>query len=147
MTEESKTPDTPDDSTESITNLSVRRSRTRLTPSAVIGFVAIMQAWNVTDQDARNLLGGISHDQYAAMKDAAFHEELSEDALIRISYLVGIFKALHTAFGNKLADTWMIRPNTNAMFGGTTPLAYCLENGIDGLKNVRRLLDAHCQGY
>ena len=81
------------------------------------------------------------------MKDPAFHEELSEDVLIRISYLIGVFKALHTAFGSKLADTWMTLPNSNAMFGGTTPLAYCLKNGIVGLKNIRKLLEARCQGY
>ncbi|MCL5263283.1 MAG: MbcA/ParS/Xre antitoxin family protein [Acidobacteria bacterium] len=143
----SKTPDVFDHTTESIVALSVRQSKPRLTPSAEDGFAAIIKAWNVSDEDAQDLLGGISSDLYAAMKDTTPHEVLSEEALIRISYLVGIFKALHTVFGSRVADTWMTLPNSNPMFGGETPLAYCLVHGIDGLKNVRKLLEARCQGY
>ncbi len=142
----SKTQGVFDHTTESIVDLSVRQSKAGLTPSAEDGFAAITRAWNISDEDARNLLGGISSDLYAAMKDATPHEELPEHALIRISYLVQIFTALHTMFGSKLADAWMTLPNSNPMFGGETPLAYCLVHGIDGLKNVRKLLEARCQG-
>lgn len=106
-----------------------------------------MKAWKIGEEDARNLLGGISSDRYTAMREAPLHKRLPNDMLIRISHLVGIFRALHTAFGHKLANTWMPRPITNSMFAGATPLAYCLEHGIARLKKVRRLLDALCEGY
>jgi hypothetical protein len=32
-------------------------------------------------------------------------------------------------------------PNTNPLFGGRTPLAMVMETGMDGLQQVRRLLD------
>jgi hypothetical protein len=32
-------------------------------------------------------------------------------------------------------------PNSNALFGGRTPLAFVLDTGIDGLFQLRRLLD------
>ena len=147
MTKASKISYITDDTGESTIELSSRQSRARLTPSAVDGFAAIMKAWKIGDEDARGLLGGVSSDFYTAMQGAGFHEELPDEILIRISYLIGIFKALHTVFGNRLADAWMTRPNTNSMFKGTTPLAYCLEHGILGMRNVRRLLEARCQGY
>jgi hypothetical protein len=33
-------------------------------------------------------------------------------------------------------------PNTNRLFGGRTPLAFVVESGIDGLFQLRRLLDS-----
>lgn len=147
MTEPSNDPDARARTKDSIVGTSIRQARAGLTPSAEDGFAAIMKAWNVSDEDARNLLGGISSSHYAAMKVAAHREKLPKEALIRISLLIGIFKALHTTFGSRLANAWMTLPNTNSMFSGTTPLAYCLEHGIVGMKNVRRLLHARCQGY
>ena len=109
--------------------------------------MAIMKAWKIRNEEARNLLGGISSDRYAAMEQVALHEELPEEVMIRISYVIRIFQVLHTVFGNSLADTWMSRPNSNSMFGGATPLAYCLQHGTVGLKNVLRLLRALSEGY
>jgi Protein of unknown function (DUF2384) len=64
------------------------------------------------------------------------------DELTRISYLIGIFKALNVLHGETLADRWMQLPNTNRIFGGSTPLAFVLRGGIPALDQVRRLLDA-----
>ena len=58
MTKRSDNSDILDQTTESIVDLSARQSRARLTPSAVDGFAAIIKAWNVGDEDARDLLGG-----------------------------------------------------------------------------------------
>jgi hypothetical protein len=65
---------------------------------------------------------------------------------LRISYLVGIFKALHILFGEKLADEWVMLPNTNRIFGGESPLAYMKRGGIPAMQIVRRLLDGRRGG-
>ena len=67
---------------------------------------------------------------------------LEVDRITRVSYLVGIYKALHILYGDKLADEWINLPNANPIFGGTTPLAYMLAGGLVAMQTVRKLLDA-----
>ena len=68
------------------------------------------------------------------------------DRLLRISYLVGIFKALNVLYSEKLADEWMRLPNSNVIFAGQTPLAYLIGGGQPAMQVVRRLLDARRAG-
>jgi hypothetical protein len=53
-----------------------------------------MARWQVRDEDARVLLGGVSNGPFYEMKRNP-DRVLDADRLTRISYLVGIFKALH----------------------------------------------------
>ena len=105
----------------------------------------MMEKWSVRDEDARSLLGGVSNGQYYDMKKKP-QRTLDTDTLTRISYLVGIFKALNILYSEKLADAWVTRPNTNRIFGGQTPLAYMIKGGLPAMQIVRRLLDARRSG-
>jgi len=72
---------------------------------------------------------------------------LSFDTLTRISLVLGIYKALQVLYPDAvLADRWVKLPNANAMFGGRPALTLMVEGGIDGLLQVRRLLDARRGG-
>ena len=71
---------------------------------------------------------------------------LDQDALTRISLLVGIFKALNILYSPALADAWISLPNRNAMFRGESPLAYMIQRGQPGMVHVRQLLDARRGG-
>lgn len=122
-------------------DLSDRTTRGRLSPAALRGFFAMMDRWQVRDDVARLLLGGVSHGTFYEMKRDA-ERTCSVDELTRISYLLGIFKALNVLNGETLADAWMQLPNTNRLFGGGTPLDYVARGGIPAMDQVRRLLDA-----
>ena len=97
------------------------------------------------DGDARALLGGISNGQFYEMKKNP-ERTLDVDALTRISYLIGIFKALNILHSRKLADEWIRLPNSNPIFSGETPLAYMIRGGLPAMQTVRRLLDARRAG-
>jgi hypothetical protein len=128
-----------------LVDLSRREERERLSGSALRGFFNIMQHWQVRDEDARALLGGVSNGPFYEMKrDPA--RVLDTDRLLRVSYLVGIFKALNILYSEALADAWVTRPNTNPMFAGDTPIAYMVRGGLPALQSVRRLLDARRAG-
>ncbi len=128
-----------------VVDLADRAERERLSPSAVRAFFNIMDRWKVKDEDARALLGGMSNGPFYEMKkDPA--RTLDVDRLTRISYLVGIFKALSILYDEELADAWVQRPNTNAIFEGATPLAYMVRGGLPAMQTVRRLLDARRAG-
>lgn len=128
-----------------LVDLSAKAERERLSPSAVKAFFNIMQRWKVRDEDARALLGGISNGRFYAMKKNP-ERTLDADTLTRISYLIGIFKALNILYSDKLADAWVHRPNTNRIFGGESALAYLIKGGLPGMQTVRRLLDARRGG-
>ena len=67
---------------------------------------------------------------------------LSFDTLTRLSLVLGIYKALHVLYPDPaLADRWVRLPNAHPMFGGRPALALMIDGGIDGLYQVRRLLD------
>ncbi len=126
-------------------DLTSKPERERLSPAAVRAFLNIMERWKVRDEDARQLLGDVANGPFYEMKKHPDRLQ-SADRLFRISYLVGIFKALNILHGETLADTWVHLPNTNRIFGGDTPLAYMRAGGLPAMQTVRRLLDARRGG-
>lgn len=126
-------------------NLSDAATRARLSPAAIKAFLRIMERWAVRDQDARALLGGLSSGSFYTLKKTA-RRSLDQDALTRISLLLGIYKALNILYSRRLADGWMTLPNTNPIFQGAMPLAYILRLGLPGMMEVRQLLDARRGG-
>src|SRR5262245_235035 len=109
-----------------LVDLSTRSERERLSPGAIKAFFNIMAKWGVRDEDARALLGGISNGQFYEMKKNP-ERTLDVDALTRISYLIGIFKALNILYSEKLADAWVQRATArgiarpSAMTGAYAP--------------------------
>jgi hypothetical protein len=104
-----------------------------------------MRHWGVRDEDARILLGGVSNGTFYQWKQTG-SKLLEQDRLMRISYLIGIFKSLHILFSEPLADRWIQLPNTNEIFAGRTPLEYMLRGGTPAMATVRQLLDARRGG-
>lgn len=128
-----------------LVDLTSKTERERLSPSAVRAFFNIVRRWSIRDDDAKVLLGGISNGPYYEMKKNP-DRLLDTDRLLRISYLIGIFKALNILYSKKLADAWVTLPNSNRIFGGQTPLAYLVNGGLPAMQTVRRLLDARRGG-
>jgi len=126
-------------------DVTTRPERERLSGPAIRAFFAIMGRWNVKDEDARALLGGLSNGPFYAMKRDP-DRVLESDRLMRISYLIGIFKALNILHSRKLADEWMQLPNSNPIFAGEAPLAFVMRGGLPAMQIVRRLLDARRAG-
>ncbi|WP_114968174.1 MbcA/ParS/Xre antitoxin family protein [Rhodoferax ferrireducens] len=128
-----------------LVDLSSKAERERLSGSALKGFFNLASKWNLKDEDARELLGGISNSAFYEWKKAP-QRLLDVDRITRISFLIGIYKALHILYGDKLADEWVSLPNKNAIFAGRTPLQYMLSGGLIGMQTVRKLLDARRGG-
>ena len=126
-------------------DLSSKDVQERLSQSAVPAFFKIAQAWQVRDESARQLLGGVSNGVFYQLKRGR-KKTLDQDKLTRISLLVGIFKALNILYSRKLADAWINSPNLNPMFEGESPLAYILQGGVPALVRIRQLLDARRGG-
>ena len=132
-------------STETAADLSDRHVQERLSRSAIPAFFKLIEAWQVRDEAARQLLGGVSNGVYYQLKRDR-KKTLEQDKLTRISLMLGIFKALNILYSRKLADSWINLPNSNPMFEGDAPLAYMIRGGVPALVRVRQLLDARRGG-
>ena len=128
-----------------LVDLSSHEERERLSRSSLRAFLNIMARWQIRDEDARRLLGGIAASTFYEYKRNP-ERVLDQDKLLRISYLIGIFKALNILHSESLADRWARMPNQNRIFGGRTPLDYMIRGGAPALQVVRRLLDARRGG-
>ena len=126
-------------------DLTDRDTRERLSDGAVRAFFNIMETWKISDTQAMALLGGMSNGAFYTLKKGG-GKRLDEDRIRRISYLVGIFKALNILYDQELADKWISLPNSNRIFGGKAPLDYMLRGGLPAFQTVRRLLDARRGG-
>lgn len=115
-------------------------TRARLSSSAISAFFAIVEKWELRNEDAMALLGGASHGRYYELKKSR-KGLLSQDELTRVSLLIGIFKALNILFGQRLANQWTSRPNSNPLFNNAPPLELLRRGGVPGMIGVRRLLD------
>ena len=103
--------------------------------------IQILKVWNLTDAQSAQLLG-VSEKEFLTWKVAAPAEyDLPQETVLRVSYVLGIYKALHTIIPDTLlADSWIQHPNTGSIFGGATPLTHLLQGGIEELEVVRGYL-------
>ena len=116
--------------------------RRRLSAPALRAFFNIARAWQLSVTEERALLGWPPSSTFHKYKSGDVGA-LSFDTLTRISLVLGTYKALHILYPEPaFADRWMRMPNSNAMFGGRTPIAWIGDTGLDGLFQLRRLLDS-----
>jgi hypothetical protein len=105
-------------------------------------FFKLADQWDLRIAEQRKLLGDPPESTFYKWKrqqDGA----LGRDTLERISYLLGIYKALHILFPDPLqADAWLRKPNQSALFGGQSALDRMLSGNVSDLYVVRQYLDA-----
>ena len=112
---------------------------------ALQGFFHIKEKWSLDNQQARVLLGGISKTTFYRYKKLP-EVTLRSETLLRISYVMGIYKKLHTIFAeDDRANQWIKRPNRGAPFKEKSALDRMMQGKIDDLAEVRRYIDAQCR--
>ncbi|HEY7335746.1 MAG TPA: MbcA/ParS/Xre antitoxin family protein [Bryobacteraceae bacterium] len=121
--------------------------RREMSGPAMRTFFNIAQTWNLTNEEQRGLLGWPPESTFFKYK-AGDPGALSFDMLTRISLILGIYKDLHILYAEpELADRWVKLPNANPLFGGKPAISLMVAGGIDGLYQVRRLLDSRRGGW
>ena len=113
-----------------------------LSGPALRAFFRIAETWGLTAEQERVLLGSPGRSTYFRWKKQRVGV-LSRDTLERISYLLGIYKALHILFPDPAqADGWIRRANAAPLFGGASALDRMLAGQVGDLQLVRQYLDA-----
>ena len=115
----------------------------RVATAALTSFFALAQRWGLTAKAERTLLGEPPESTFFKWKAERAARRLSNDVLERISYLLGIYKALHILLPSaRAADEWVHKPNTAPLFQGQSALQRMLGGRVVDLADVRRYLDA-----
>lgn len=127
-------------------NLADLATRARLTPAAVGGVARLAEIWQLSNAEICALLGDVSERTWFRMKKGEWSGTLSQDALTRISALIGIFKGLRLLFSEPLSDEWVQLPNKGPLYAGRRPLDAMIAGGIPKMLEVRRHIDALCGG-
>lgn len=126
--------------------VSTKHSPDMLGATALTAYFNITAAWDLSVDDERLLLGAPPRSTFFKWKSERA-ARLSADTLERISYVMGIYKALHILLPTSAAaDAWVKKPNTATSFGGKSALERMRGGRVMDLADVRRYLDAERGG-
>lgn len=105
-------------------------------------FFGIAAAWGLGIDEQITLLGSPGRSTYFKWKREGA-TSMPRDVLERVSYILGIYKALQILIPDPAAaDAWVRRPNAAPLFGGRSALERMLSGNVADLFLVRRYLDA-----
>lgn len=107
--------------------------------------VRLFDHWQLSDAEARDILGGLAARTYARWK-AGETGRIDRDLATRLSLLMGIHKGLRYLFADpERGYAWVKKPNTD--FAGRSPAEIMGEGSIFTLARVRHYLDAERGGW
>ncbi|MCF3947156.1 MbcA/ParS/Xre antitoxin family protein [Acidiphilium sp. AL] len=128
-------------------HLALAIDRRNLSGPALRTFFRIAELWRVSADQQMTLLGVTSRSTFFKWKKST-EAVLPKDTLERISYILGIYKALQILLPDeRSADDWVKRPNLAAPFGGKSALDRMLSGQVADLFVVRQYLDAQRGGW
>ena len=118
-----------------------------LAAPALRTFFNIAARWELSVDEQIALLGLGARSTYFKWKQAP-PATLPADTLERLSYILGIYKALQLLLPDeRAADAWVRRPNDAPPFNGQPALERMLRGRVADLSEVRRYLDAERGGW
>jgi Protein of unknown function (DUF2384) len=110
-------------------------------------FFRIATAWRLDTKEQLKLLGSPPRSTFYHWKQAKT-VALPLDTLERLSYILGIYKALQILLPRpEAADAWIRKPNAAPLFGGHSALDRMLSGQVADLYLVRQYLDAQRGGW
>ena len=115
--------------------------------AALRTFFRIADAWALTPTDARLLLGTPPSSTYYKWR-AGDVRHVPRDLIERLSYILGIYKALQILLPvPDVADGWITRANDAPLFAGRSALDLMRSGNVADLYLVRQYLDAQRGGW
>jgi antitoxin Xre/MbcA/ParS-like protein len=102
--------------------------------------IGLFRAWQLSDIEARTLLGDMAQRTWARWKDGSIGR-IDRDLRARMAILMGVHKGLRYLFSDPARGyAWIRKPN--AVFGGQSALEVMMRGEITDLIDIRAYLDA-----
>lgn len=106
--------------------------------------IRLFEHWQVSDGEARDILGGLAARTYARWK-AGEIGRIDRDLATRLSLLMGIHKGLRYLFADpERGYAWVKKPNTT--LDGRSAVEIMIEGDMFALARIRAYLDAERGG-
>lgn len=119
----------------------------KLSGPALRAFFGVADLWTLSVDEQMSLLGVTARSTFFKWKKER-DGVLPKDTLERISYILGIYKALQVLLPDEqAADAWIKQPNTAAPFFGKSALERMLSGQVADLFVTRQYLDAQRGGW
>lgn len=112
----------------------------RLASAALQSFFNITNSWGLTTNQQQTLLG--MPEEFNRWKSEKSAKSLDEDTLVRVSYILGIYKALKIMHVEENGRLFIHNATEATPFNGRSPLDLMLSGD---LQVVHRYLDAQLQ--
>jgi len=123
-------------------------SKRAMSAAGLRAFFNIARDWGLNTEEQMVLLGTPGRSTFFKWKSVPEKADLKHDALERLSYILGIYKALQILLPDATAsDAWVKKPNTAPLFGGKSALDRMLGGNIGDLLAVRQYLDSRRGGW
>lgn len=108
-----------------------------------LALLNISECWGLTETELSQLFSFRDSDLEVASQYGLNTDDATAIRALRISSLLGIYRALAILFPDSAqAYRWIRRPNSHPMFSGCTALDYMIGGGLGSIIEVRHLLDA-----
>lgn len=127
--------------------LDTAQGRKTMSGAGLRTFFNIADLWKLSGKESMTLLGVANESTFYKWKRDPNCCTLARDTLERISYILGIYKALQILLPRESsADDWIKKENNAPMFGGRSALERMLSGNVVDLYVVRQYLDAQRGG-
>jgi hypothetical protein len=108
---------------------------------ALKAYSRIVEDWSLAGREVA-ALADMSETTWKRAKKPGFTGDLTRDQMLRLSAVVGIYKALALYFEPPLARQWITLPNRGPDFDGARPIDAMIAGGLPKILRVRTYLDA-----
>ena len=108
---------------------------------ALKAFARIAEAWSLTLREAA-ALADMSESTWKRAKKPGYAGDLTQDQMLRLSALVGLYKSLELYFDAPLSREWVKLPNQGPEFDGARPVDRMIAGGLPKILRVRTYVDA-----
>jgi hypothetical protein len=108
---------------------------------ALKAYSRIADSWSLTGRETA-ALADMSESTWKRARKPGYAGELTRDQMLRLSAIVGIYKALELYFDPPLAHQWVKLPNKGPEFDGARPIDAMVAGGLPKILRVRAYLDA-----
>lgn len=104
-------------------------------------FARIAEAWSLTQREAA-ALADMSGSTWKRARKPGYAGDLTQDQMLRLSALVGLYKSLELYFGEPVSREWVKLPNHGPEFDGARPVDAMIAGGLPKILRVRTYADA-----
>ncbi|GJL89735.1 MAG: hypothetical protein DHS20C03_34440 [Minwuia thermotolerans] len=108
---------------------------------ALKAFARIAAAWGLPLREAA-ALADMSESTWKRARKPDYSGELTRDQMLRLSALIGLYKALELYFDEPVSRAWVRLANRGPEFDGLRPVDAMIAGGLPKILRVRTYLDA-----